>query len=142
MDLYDLFFGAGPGITILMKLGFMPQRSDFHELTPAQYLKYYQDNEDDHEKIFALLPSNQKIGNNVVEANEVAVFSEQNVIDLLKAEAIVENYCKHATYPLPTDADKLRYAASYLPDVFSKGTQFENSAPMEISKSEKQNLKE
>ena len=33
MDLWDLFFGSGPAVHTIMKLGFMPKDEDFLELT-------------------------------------------------------------------------------------------------------------
>lgn len=127
-----MFFGAGPCVKILMKLGFMPKETDFYELTPKQYQKYYSTNEDTHERLYALLPSTQKVVIDEIGENDVAVFTEQNIDDIMKAEKIIDSYCKDATYPLPTDEDKLRYAAARLPDVFSKGSKFENAAFMDI----------
>lgn len=35
MDIFDLFFGAGPAVHTIMKLGFIPKDEDFLELTAA-----------------------------------------------------------------------------------------------------------
>jgi len=41
MGLLDLLFGAGPAITKIMTLGYMPKDDDFLELTPQQYEKFF-----------------------------------------------------------------------------------------------------
>lgn len=40
MDLFDLFFGAGPAVTVIFKLGFIPKEDEFYELTYQQYQHY------------------------------------------------------------------------------------------------------
>lgn len=134
LDLYDLFFGAGPAVSILMKLGLIPKDKDFKELTPSQYQKYYRDNDDTHEKVYALLPCDEEGTSEILKDNEVLVFTESDVENLKKAIQIVEKYCKDATYPLNSDEDKLRYTAARLPDVFSEGTKFSHSPMMTIKK--------
>ena len=42
MDIWDLFFGAGPAVHTIMKLGFMPKDEDFLELTTEQYLQFFE----------------------------------------------------------------------------------------------------
>ena len=65
MDIFDLFFGAGPAVTAIMKLGFMPEEKEFHELTPEQYRKYYEQNDDTNEKAVSYthltLPTNSRV---------------------------------------------------------------------------------
>ena len=41
MNVFDKLFGAGPAVTVIMKLGFMPKDSDYFELTSEQYESYY-----------------------------------------------------------------------------------------------------
>lgn len=136
MDIFDMFFGTGPAIQALMELGFLPQESDFLELTPSQYRKYFEHEADDGQKVFAILPANahsQELDN--LDSKELAVVTEQEKRFLLKGVQTVERNCKDATYPLSTDADKLRYAAARLPNVFSQGTPFAHSASMTVSTS-------
>ena len=42
MDIWDLFFGAGPAVTKIMEPGFMPKDEDFLELTAEQYNIFYE----------------------------------------------------------------------------------------------------
>lgn len=124
MDLFDLFFGAGPAVQAIMKLGYMPKQEDFLELTPEQYEKYFESEGFTEEKIYALLPQDPRRYVNS-DFNELVVFSESDIETLKRGWQIVENYCKNAGKEFATEREKLEYTASKMPDVFSKGTPFE-----------------
>ena len=124
MDFFDLIFGAGPAITKIMGLGFMPKDEDFLELTAEQYAKLYEQEGYTEEKVYALLP---KDPNHYVasEANELNICTESDIATLKRGWQIVENYCAKSGMTFTTDRQKLMYAASKLPAVFSQGTPFE-----------------
>ena len=126
MNLFDLLFGAGPAITKIMTLGFMPKDDDFLELTPEQYKKFYEQEGYTEEKVYALLPKDSK---HYVESdfNELNICTESDIATLKRGWQIVENYCKESGYTFTTDRQKLMYAATKLPDVFSKDTPFDQS---------------
>ena len=126
MGLFDLFFGAGPAITKIMTLGFMPKNEDFLELTPEQYEKFYEQEGYTEEKVYALLPKNPK---HFVESdfNELNICTESDIATLKRGWQIVENYCKESGFTFTTDQQKLMYAATKLPDVFSRDTPFDQS---------------
>lgn len=136
MNLFELFFGVGPAIQTLMQLGFLPKESDFLELTPSQYQKYFEQEEDDGQKVFTILPSNVNSPEfDNLDFKELVVVTEQEKQFILDGVQTIGRYCKDATYPLRTDSDKLRYAAARLPDVFSEGTPFANSSKLSVSQS-------
>jgi len=126
MGLFDLLFGAGPAITKIMALGFMPKDDDFLELTAEQYEKFYEQNGHTEEKIYALLPQNPK---HYVESNfnELNICTESDIDTLKRGWQIVEDYCKESGLTFTTDQQKLMYAATKLPDVFSMDTPFDTS---------------
>ena len=126
MDLFDLLFGAGPAITQLMILGFMPKDDDFLELTPQQYKKFYEQNGYTEEKVYALLPKDPRY---YAESNfnELNICTESDIATLKRGWQIVENYCKESGHVFTTDQQKLMYAATKLPNVFSKDTPFDQS---------------
>ena len=126
MDFFDLLFGAGPAITKIMSLGFMPKDDDFLELTPQQYKKFYEQEGYSEEKIYALLPKDPK---HYVESNfnELNICTESDIATLKRGWQIVENYCKESGFTFTTDRQKLMYAATKLPDIFCQGTPFDKS---------------
>ena len=109
-----------------MILGFMPKDDDFLELTPWQYKRFYEQNGYTEEKVYALLPKDPK---HYVESNfnELKICTESDIATLKRGWQIVENYCKKSGYTFTTDQQKLMYAATKLPDVFSKDTPFDKS---------------
>ena len=124
MDLFDLMFGAGPAITKIMELGFMPKDGDFLELTPQQYQKFYEQEGYTEEKIYVLLPKDPKhyVASGPGELN---ICTASDIATMKRGWQIVENYCEKSGMTFTTDRQKLMYAASQLPDVFSQGTPFE-----------------
>ena len=124
MDFFDLIFGAGPAITKIMELGFMPKDEDFLELTAEQYRKFYEQEGYTEEKVYALLPKDPK-HYVASEFNELNICTESDIATMKRGWQIVENYCAKSGLTLTTDRQKMMYAASQLPDVFSRGTPFE-----------------
>lgn len=60
MDLFDLFFRTGPALQVLFKLGYMPKDEEFYEMTYQQYQHYFDMYGHTDEKIYLLLPEDQK----------------------------------------------------------------------------------
>ena len=61
MDIWDLFFGAGPAVHTIMKLGFMPKDEDFLELTADQYRQFFEKDSYTEEKVFVCCPRTRSI---------------------------------------------------------------------------------
>ena len=119
MNAFELFFVFGPAIQNLFHLGMLPQNDDFVELTEEEKALYFKHNSSTDEKLFkfTLLAKDERFKGNVVCMTE----SEKDT--LLKAVEFINTYGKDKTFR--NDEEKLHYAASKLPDVFSEGTKFE-----------------
>lgn len=124
MDIWDLFFGAGPAVHTIMEMGFMPKDEDFLELTAEQYRQFFEKEGYTKEKVYTLLPRNPQ---HYVPSqfNELNICTESDIATMKRGWQIIEHYCEKSEHVLSSDREKLAYAASKLPDVFSKGTQFE-----------------
>ena len=131
MNGFDLLFGAGPAIRTIMELGFMPHDDDLLELTADQYESFFRTNGYTDEKIYVLLPKDQRFIPDD-ECNEIRVCTESDIETLKRAWQIVESYCKDSSSELLTDQSKIRYAASRLPAAFSEGTRFDKSKMLRI----------
>ena len=59
--------------------------------------------------------------------NELNICTESDIATLKRGWQIVENYCKKSGLEFTTDRQNLMYAATQLPDVFSKDTPFDIS---------------
>lgn len=107
------------------------QKSDALELTPDQYRKYIETNGDEKEKIYMVVSHDpaKPVGND----NEIYCLNEYEKTDFMKAISIIEKYCEGQN--LTTDEQKLRYAASKLPEPFSKGTKYAASRYMKVVES-------
>lgn len=124
MNLYDLFFGKAPATRALFQIGFHPQNDDFLELTPEQYEKYHREGGTSKERVYALLPRDpHKCAE--VAAEEVMVFTESDRAFLELGWDTIESYCSKSGRSFNSDEEKMIYAASLLPDVFTKGSRFE-----------------
>lgn len=123
MDIFDLFFGAGPAIQVIFKLGYIPKDTEFYELTCQQYQHYFDTIGHTDEKVFILLPDDkEKYKEFAVGDTYCMTESEKN--SLKDGEAIIEKYCKDSGKQFNSIHEKLCYVASQLPDVFSKGTPY------------------
>lgn len=123
MNLYDLFFGAGPALQVIFKLGYMPKDSEFYELTCEQYKAFFESCGYTDEKVFMLLPEERK-NYQALALDEIICMTESERGYLKGAASIVEQYCEKSGRQFGSYLDKLRYVASVLPDVFSKDTPF------------------
>ena len=105
-------------------VSFHPQNDDFLELTPEQYEKYHREGGTSKERVYALLPRDpHKCAE--VAAEEVMVFTESDRAFLELGWDTIESYCSKSGRSFNSDEEKKIYAASLLPDVFTKGSRFE-----------------
>lgn len=123
MNLFDLFFVTGPAIQVIFKLGYVPKDEEFYELTYQQYQRYFETFEATDEKIFMLLPDERQ-KYKVFAANDVFCMTESEKESLKRGEAVIEKYCEDSHQQFNNYHEKLCYAASVLPDVFSKDTPY------------------
>ena len=91
MDILDLFFGAGPAVHTIMKLGFMLKDEDFLELTTEQYQQFFEKEGYTDEKVYALLPKDPQ---HYVPSdfNELNICTESDIATMKRVWQIVENY--------------------------------------------------
>ena len=121
-------FSPIPAIQEIFKLGFMPQDDELFELTCEQYQAYYDSAEEDDEinpdeKVYMLLPKDtQKYGE--FASGDVFTLTESDIMLFKRAEAIIESYCKKSGKTFNNFEEKLFYAASQMPDLFSEGTKY------------------
>lgn len=125
MNAFDLLFGAGPALMEIYKMGFRPKEEDFLEMTPEQYEKFYETEENTGERVYLYLPKDPKEYNAIVSDSEVKVVTESDIDLFRRGWQIVENYCEKRGMANACDEEKLACAAAFLPDVFTRGTSFE-----------------
>jgi hypothetical protein len=125
LDMFPSFYA----LSVIFKLGFVPEDDEFHELTPEQYLHFYATAAEEKdrvskERIYMLLPKDpQKY--EPFAGNEVFVFREREVIAIRDGERIIESYCTKSEKKFDSFDEKLCYCATLMPDAFSEGTKYE-----------------
>jgi hypothetical protein len=134
MNIRD-FFRSAAAFHAVFKLGFMPKKEEFYELTPEQYKKYYEAEkvEEVNEKIFMLLPNDVKKYNEIA-AGKALVFSERDISHLLGIEQIIDEYCAASKKTFKTFEDKLYHVADMVPDSFTAGTKFAKAIDFKSNK--------
>lgn len=131
MNLQELFFGVGPAIQTIFQLGYSPKEEDFCELTYEQYQAYFKQFGHTEEKVYMLLPTAPEAYKKVATDEALSV-TESEKLYFKSASEMIDKYCKDKQFD--TYENKLRYAATLLPDVFSKGTPFEVKSLHIVSK--------
>ena len=111
----------GPAVQCLFRLGVLPQNEDFVELTEEERNLYFKHNQRTDEKVFRL----KLLVEDSLYTDNVVCMTEIEKETLLNAVEFINKYGKDKTFS--TNEDKLRYVASRLPEIFSKGTKFEIS---------------
>lgn len=124
MDLFDLLFVAGPAVQVIFKLGYVPEESEFYEMTSQQYQEYFDTIGWTDQKVFILLP-NDKDKYKELAAGDVICMTEAEKLSLKSGEAIINKLCDDSGKQFNNFTEKLYHAAAFLPDVFSQGTAFE-----------------
>ena len=118
MDIFEFLLKAGPAVRIIMRLGFMPKEEDFVELTEEQYKKFMEAEGYTDEKVYALLPQDQK-NYDALEPGFLTVCKESDIATLKRGWQIIEYHCKRSGKTFVSEKEKLAYAATLLPNVFS-----------------------
>lgn len=118
--LKELFFQTGPALKFIFEIGIEPKDEYFYEFTEEDYNDLKTQGEDVEETMFMFIPDNYKYQ----ASKEVQVASESEKSSIMKAAKTIERYCENSKLTFNLYEDKLKYAASMLPDVFSEGTKF------------------
>lgn len=135
MLFWDIFHSV-EAINAVFKLGFVPAKEEFYELTPEQYELYYSTNERTGEKIFMLLPDDPQIYNEVA-SGDVFVVTEQEMSRFEGAGLTIERYCARSKKTFATFEDKLRYVAGKLPPFFTVGTKYARASEQKLPRRKK-----
>jgi len=117
----DLLLRVGPAIQVVFGLGYEPKWELFHELTPDQYQQLEKEGKDLSKRWFTIIPKNPKH-----DVPELLIFDENEAKTLMDAAEYVNHLCEKAE---PQDQflsfdDKLKYAATLLPTVFSQSSKY------------------
>lgn len=132
MNALDLLFGPVPNaLCAMFEYGFIPREGDFLELTPEQYRKYIETFGDAKGKIYMMV-SQHDPSKSIGDSNEIYCLTEPEKNGFLNAISIIEKYCEGQNFT--TDEQKLRHAATYLPEPFSKGTKYAANHNMKVVK--------
>lgn len=136
MDVFDLLFGPTASALIkIFEMDYIPVEGDFLELTDEQYARFYQEMGKTDERVYMFAPADIRHQLDD-DYNEMTVATESDVQGFMNAVRIIEKYC--SGQELKTDQEKLRYAASCLPDVFSKGSKYEKYHNLMVVKKPKE----
>lgn len=122
MNALNLLFGPIPdAICAMFEYGILLREEDFLELTPEQYRNYLETFGDVKGKIYMIAPQHDpsKI---MGESDEIYCLTESEKNGFIDAIAIIEKYCEGQDFT--TDEQKLRHAATHLPEPFSRGTKY------------------
>ncbi|MDE6027793.1 MAG: hypothetical protein K2G23_06970 [Muribaculaceae bacterium] len=119
-------------MNMIFKIGYIPKREDFKELTPQQYVAFRikvpesERKELEKQRILAFLPENPKVYARVVKVygNDLVIVGSEEVGTFEKVREIIDKYCEDSKHVFESETDKLIYMAKTLPDVFSEGTPF------------------
>jgi hypothetical protein len=126
-EVWDIFQQA-MALNGVFRLGYIPAREEFYELTPEQYKRYYETEGkgmgDEDKKIFMLLPSDIKKYNELA-AGDVFVCTEEEISKFASVEKLIDKYCENSEETFETFEEKLSYVAKIVPDYCTKGTRFE-----------------
>lgn len=123
MNPLDLFLGTGDAVRMIFKLGYVPEESEFYELTCDQYKHYFEIYGHTDEKIFMLIP-NESSNYKKHALDGVYCLTESEIDSLEDGKILIEKYCEKGDHHFESFDEKLRYAASLLPSIFSKDTPY------------------
>lgn len=99
-----------------------PKEEDIFELTAEEYQAFKRSPLADEadEKIYKWQPPNRSF-----ECKEILILKKSQKWILMEAAMTIEDYANRTNRKFDTYCDKLRFVATLMPSVFSKGTQFE-----------------
>ena len=133
MDLEFIFFQFPKALQFMLKLSYIPQDSDFKELTPEQYAAFYRKATDEiqseykDQKVYAFLPDDPQVNNRLVECfggDDLMIVSELERSYMDKTVRYIDMVCGESKEDLTTDSERLAYVAGTLPEVFTEGTPY------------------
>ena len=124
--IFDLLLRVGPAIQAIFELGYEPKEELFYELTPEEYNQLGRDGTDISKTWYTILPEDPKYN-----VSEVLIIDSDQKNALMDGAKYINNLCDDAEKPFSTFEEKLIYAASVLPPVFSKSSKIhdKNNAP-------------
>lgn len=135
MDIFDLLFGwGGQAFQLIFQYGFLLKENDFLELTDEQYLQFHIKEGECDEKIFMVSPEDPRKAVEV-DSPELPIVTESQMNALLDAGKYIEKLCEGKDFH--TEEEMLRFAARYMPDIFSKDSKFAKYAKFTVSKQQK-----
>lgn len=105
MDLEFFFFKLGPAIQFIFQIGYIPQESDFKELTPELYESFsMKASEEDIKsfsghKIYAILPDDQQVWNRMVDAcgENLMILNEEEIEAFTGRQSYLTSVVRKAT---------------------------------------------
>jgi hypothetical protein len=132
MNFLDYLFFGGT-INAIFRLGFIPKKEEFYELTPEQYAKYYANNEQTERKIFMLLPDDpQKYSK--VASGDVFVIEEDEIPFFEHVGKLMDECCQDSGKTFETFDEKLYYLAENMPPMLSGGTKYAKDSSLYLSR--------
>lgn len=132
MDLDFVFFRLPQALQLIFKLSYIPQGSDFKELTPEQYASFHRQasqNERDirnDQRIYAFIPDDPHVYSRFVKifGDDLIILTESECSDFAAASQFIDNMCGESDETFETTNERLAYVARMLPDVFTDGTPY------------------
>ena len=116
------------GVMIILRLGFVPEDNELYELTPDQYRSYYATTQEHRgesdESVYMILPKDSQKYMELA-SEDVFVITESDIALMKLGEKLIESYCEKSEKEFNSFEEKLRYCASVMPSVVSKGTKYE-----------------
>jgi hypothetical protein len=125
---FDLLFRVGPAIKAIFELGYEPKEELFYELTAEQYSQLEKKGNDMSKKWFTIIPEDPKL-----DVPELLIVDEDGKKTFLDAANYIHRFCarEQPNRQFLSFDEKLEYAASQLPTVFSQSSKYGkiNTAP-------------
>lgn len=115
---FDLFLITGPSIQTIFKLGFIPRKEDYRKMTEEELTEYRKTNPDVEEEMYILQTKGKEL-----DSKSVFCISQTERAMLNQGVEAIQNYLRDKEFE--NDEKALAYVADRLPDVFSKGSRFE-----------------
>ncbi len=119
--IFDLFFRVGPAIQAIFELGYEPKEELFYELTPEQYSQLEGEGKDVSKTWYTIIPKDQKY-----DAPELLIIDADEKSVLMDAVRYINSFCvkSEEKQQFSSFEEKLEYAASKLPTVFSQSSKY------------------
>ena len=116
---FDLFFGTGRSIQAIFKLGFIPRNENYREMTKEELNEYKKTCPDEKDETIYIL---QRDGKDI-DTNGLICISQTERAMLNEGVKVIQHYLQDKDFE--NDEQAREYVADRMPDVFSKGSRFE-----------------